>query len=132
MQTGANQIDGHEEYIIRGLMKGDPDEKMVPAELRTRSWFWFWARGITEEMGILRGEVDLVFFHGLLVKLQETSFVHVGKKHSFVIVGNVLPVCVVLAVLAESMGVFALPLVAAEIEADASAILEFSLVGEGF
>lgn len=39
MQTGANQIDGHEEYIIRGLMKGDPDEKMVPAELRTRSWF---------------------------------------------------------------------------------------------
>jgi hypothetical protein len=39
MQTGANQVDGYDEYIIRGLMKGDPDEKMVPAELRTRSWF---------------------------------------------------------------------------------------------
>ena len=64
-------------------MKGDPDEKMVPAELRTRSWFWFWARGITEEMGILRGEVDLVFFHGLLVKPQETSFVHVGETGMF-------------------------------------------------
>ena len=39
MQTGANQIDRHEEYIIRGLMKGNPDEKMVPAELSSRSWF---------------------------------------------------------------------------------------------
>jgi hypothetical protein len=23
MQTCANQIDGHEEYVVRGLMKGD-------------------------------------------------------------------------------------------------------------
>lgn len=83
-------------------------------------------------MRILGGDVDLVFFHGLLVKPQETSFVHVGKEHSFVLVGNVLPVRVVLAVRAESMGVLALPLVTAEIEADARAILEFSLVGEGF
>ena len=83
-------------------------------------------------MGILQGDVDLVFFHGLLVKPQETGFVHVGEEHSFILVGNVLPVCVVLAVLAQSMGVLALPFVAAEIEADARAILEFSIVGEGF
>ena len=105
---------------------------MVPAELRTRSWFRFWARGITEEMGVLRGDVDLVFFHGLLVKPQETGLVHMGEEHSFILVGNVLPVRVMLSVLAESMRVLALPLVAAEVEADARAVLEFSLVGEGF
>jgi len=107
-------------------------KKMVPAQLRTRSWFWFWARGITAEMGVLRGDVDLVFFQGLLVKPQETGLVHMGEEHSFILVGNVFPVRVVLAVPAKSMRVLALPLVAAEVEADAHAILEFSLVGEGF
>jgi hypothetical protein len=76
MQTGANQIDGHEEYVVRVLMKGESNEK-VPAELRTRCWFRFWARGITEEMRILRGDIDLVFFHCLLVEPQETSLIHV-------------------------------------------------------
>ena len=79
-------------------------------------------------MGILRGDV-LVFFHGLLVKPQETSFIHVGEEHSFILVRNVFLVCIVLAVLAESMRVLAFPLVAAEIEADACAVFEFSLVG---
>ena len=83
-------------------------------------------------MGVLRGDVNLVLFHGLLVKPQETGLVHVGEEHSFILVGNVLPVRVMLSVLAESMRVLALPLVAAEIEADARAIFEFSLVGEGF
>jgi hypothetical protein len=105
---------------------------MVPAELRTCCWFWFWARGITEEMGILRGDVELVFFHGLLVKPQETGLVHVGEEQSFIFVGDVLPVCVMLSVLAKSMRVLALFFVTAEIEADARAVLEFGFVGDGF
>ena len=83
-------------------------------------------------MSVLRGDVDLVFFHGLLVKPQETGLVHVGEEHSFILVGNVLPVREMFSVLTESMRVLALPLVAAEVEADARAVLEFSLVGEGF
>ena len=83
-------------------------------------------------MGILRSDVDLVFFHCLLVEPQKTGLVHVGEEHRFIFVGNVLPICVMLSVLAESMRVLALPLMAAEVEADARAVLEFSLVGDGF
>jgi len=105
---------------------------MVPAELRTRCWFRFWARGIPEEMRILGGDVDLVLFHCLLVEPQETGLVHVGEEHSFIFVGNVLPVRVVFSVLAKSVRILALPLVAAEVEADARAVLEFRFVGDGF
>ena len=83
-------------------------------------------------MGILRSDLDLVFFHGLLVKPQETSFIHVGEEHGFIFIWYVLPVRVMLPILAESMRVLAFPVVAAEIEADARAVLEFSLVWEGF
>ena len=83
-------------------------------------------------MGVLRRDLDLMFFHGLLIEPQEIGFVHVGEENGFILVWNVLPVRVMLPILAESMRELAFPLVAAEIEADARAVLEFSLIWEGF
>jgi hypothetical protein len=81
---------------------------------------------------IFRGNFDLVFFHGLLVKLQETSVIHVGQKYNFVFIGDILPVCVVLSICAELVGVLAFSLVTTEVQADICAILEFTFIGEGF
>ena len=55
-----------------------------------------------------------------------------GEEQSFIFVGDVLPVRVMLTVLAKSMRVLALSFVTAEIEADACAVLEFGFVGDGF
>ena len=52
---------------------------MARAKLPTHSLFQFRTRGIAEEMGVLRRDLSLVFFHRLLVKPQETSVVHMGK-----------------------------------------------------
>ncbi len=106
--------------------------KVTAVELRTFCQLQLWTCGVTKEVRIFGGNVDLVYFHGLLVKLQETGVIHVGQKYDFVFIRDVLPVCVVLSVCTELVGVLELSLVATEVQADACAVLEFAFIREGF
>ncbi len=67
--------------------------KVTTVELRTLYQLWHGTRGVTKEVMIFGGDVDLVFFHGLLFKPQETGVIHVGQKYNFVFVRDILPVC---------------------------------------
>ncbi len=106
--------------------------KVTPVELRTLCQLWLGTHGVTEEVRIFGGNIDLVFFHGLLVKPQETSVIHVGQKYNFVFVRDVIPVCVVLSVCAELVGLLAFSLMATEVQAYACTILKFAFIREGF
>ncbi len=99
--------------------------KVTAVELRTLCRLWLGTRGITEEVRIFGGNVDLVFFHGIFVK-------HVEQKYNFVFVRAFLLVLVVLSICAELVGVLAFSLVATEVQADACAVLEFAFIREGF
>jgi hypothetical protein len=106
--------------------------KVTTVELHTFCQLWLGTHGVTKQVRIFGGNVDLVSFHGLLVKPQETGVMHVGQKYNFVFVTDVFPVRVVLSICAELVGVLAFSLMATEVQADACAVLEFAFKGEGF
>ncbi len=71
----------------------------------------------------------LVLLEGLGIKPHQTCLIHVRQEGRFILFGNIFPVCSMLPVLAELMGVVTLLLVQAEIQADF--VLELAFVRKG-
>jgi hypothetical protein len=71
---------------------------------------------------------DFVLAECLRIKPHFLLFVHVSKKHCLVLVRDVFPGGVVLAILAEQVGEVALPVMGTKVQADV--LLQFSFLGE--
>ena len=55
-----------------------------------------------------------------------------GQKYSFIVVGDILSVCVMLSILTDLVGVVTLPLVSAKFHKNAFAAFELAFVGQRF
>ena len=96
-----------------------------------RCTLWLKAGCIAQKMSKFRRDCLhlLVPLKGLGIKPHQTRLIHVRQEHGFILFGNILPVCVMLPVFAELMGIVTLLLVRAEIQADF--VLELAFVGKG-
>jgi hypothetical protein len=86
---------------------------------------------VAQKMGEFRKDCLhlLVLLEGLGIKPHQTHLVHVRQERGFILFGNILPICVMLPVFSELMGIVTLLLVRAEIQADF--VLELAFVRQG-
>jgi hypothetical protein len=68
--------------------------------MSSRTLFLLGSVSIAQEVGVLGSNHDLVFLDSLRIEPYETCAVHMLQKNSFILVSNILPVGIMLAILA--------------------------------